>query len=113
MHELPITESILEIALRHARQSNAKRITGIYLVIGQMSSVVDDSVQFYWDMISKDTMAAGAKLYFERIPAKMLCLDCKYEFIPGEEFSCPICQSLHVKVVAGEEFRLEAIDVDD
>ena len=55
MHELPVTESVLEIALRHAKGAGAERITNIYLVIGQLSSIVDDSIQFYWDIVSKDS----------------------------------------------------------
>ena len=57
MHELSVTESLLEIALRHAQQAGATRVTGLHLVIGQLSSIVDDSVQFYWDFVSKDTIA--------------------------------------------------------
>ncbi|MCA9957781.1 MAG: hydrogenase maturation nickel metallochaperone HypA, partial [Anaerolineales bacterium] len=51
MHELPITENILKIANEHATQSGAARVTDLYLVIGQLSSIVDDSIQFYWDII--------------------------------------------------------------
>ena len=38
MHELAVTESILQIATRHAREAGASRITNLYLVIGQYSS---------------------------------------------------------------------------
>ncbi len=113
MHELSVTESILEIALRHANQANAKRITNLYLVIGQLASIVDDSVQFYWDIISKDTIADGATLHFRRLPAQLLCQDCHHQYSPsGDGFSCPDCSSDHVKVISGEEFFMEAIDVE-
>ncbi|MCB9457970.1 MAG: hydrogenase maturation nickel metallochaperone HypA, partial [Anaerolineaceae bacterium] len=56
MHELSVTQSILEIALRYGNQNGAKHITHLYLVIGDLSSIVDDSVQFYWDIISRGTM---------------------------------------------------------
>ncbi len=113
MHELSVTESILEIALRHAGQANARRVTGLYLVIGQLASIVDDSVQFYWDIISKDTIADGATLHFRRLPARLLCLDCNHEFSPGSDgYACPACTSEHLKVIAGEEFYMEAIDVE-
>lgn len=52
MHELPITESILEINLRHALASNALRINDLLLFIGDMSTVIDDTAQFYWDIVS-------------------------------------------------------------
>src|SRR5512136_1670477 len=113
MHELSVTESILEIAVRHAQQANAKRVTNLYLVIGQLASIVDDSVQFYWDIISKDTIADGAKLHFKRIPATLLCMDCTHQFTPGQDgFACPECHSDRIKVVAGEEFYMEAIDIE-
>ena len=113
MHELSVTESILEIALRHANTTNSKRITSLYLVIGQLASIVDDSVQFYWDIVSKDTIAAGATLHFKRLPAKLTCLDCNQLYVLDTKgFSCPNCQSDHVKVISGDEFYMEAIDIE-
>jgi hydrogenase nickel incorporation protein HypA/HybF len=113
MHELSVTESILEISIRHAEEAKAKHITNLYLVIGQLASIVDDSVQFYWDIISKGTIAEGATLHFRRLPAKFLCLDCSEQYNPGSDgFSCPTCKSDHVMVIAGDEFYMEAIDVE-
>ena len=113
MHELSVIESILEISLRHAKTANAKRITNLYLVIGQLASIVDDSVQFYWDIISKDTIANGATLHFKRLPATLACRECNHQYNPGKDgFSCPICKSEHIKVISGEEFYMEAIDVE-
>ena len=112
MHELSVTQSILEIALRHAGEAGAKRITDIYLVIGELSTNVDESVQFYWDMIAKGTIAEGAELHFERVAARMRCLDCNQEYSPSEDLFCPACQSGRIMVIAGDEFRLDAIDVE-
>ena len=113
MHELPATQSILEISLRHAQQAGAKRVTDLYLLIGQLSYFVDDSVQFYWDMIAKDTMAEGATLHFQRVPAEFLCRECGHRYpVDGENLACPNCQSTNVKLAAGDEFRLESIDIE-
>jgi hydrogenase nickel incorporation protein HypA/HybF len=111
MHELPITENILQIALRHA--GDAKRITRINLVIGDLSAVIGESVQFYWDIISKGTIAEGATLHFERIGACFHCKDCENAFEPdGRIFECPHCGSGQVNLVAGREFQLESIEVE-
>ena len=113
MHELVVTQSILDIALRHAQKVEAKRIVAINLVMGKLSSVVDDSVQFYWDMIAKDTIAEGAQLNFERIPTEMRCFDCGFTFAPDDRtFECPACQSAHVQVTKGEELRVDSIDIE-
>jgi hydrogenase nickel incorporation protein HypA/HybF len=112
MHELAVTESILEISLRHAREAGAARIARIHLVLGELSSIVDDSVQFYWDMISENTLAEGAQLVFRRVPVELLCLSCAQRYSPnGNELACPSCGAAQVKIIAGEEFYVEAIDV--
>ena len=113
MHEMSVTESLLEIAQRHAAQAGARRVTDLYLVIGRLSSIVDDSVQFYWDMLSQGTVCEGAQLHFERLPAKLLCLACgeTYEF-SQDLVPCPNCQSDQVKVLGGTEFHLDSIGVE-
>lgn len=113
MHELAVTESILNIATKHATQANAVRVTDVQLVIGQLSSIVDESVQFYWDMISEGTICAGARLHFERKPATFKCFDCDHTFaLTGELTDCPNCHGIRLKVVTGEEFYLESIEVE-
>lgn len=113
MHELPITESILEIALRHGKQNNAARITGIHLVIGQLSSFIDESIQFYWGIVAEKTIAQNAKLNIRRVLAQMQCSECLTIFSPSSRnFACPACESVRVKVIAGDEFYLESIEID-
>lgn len=113
MHELSVTQSILDISLRHASTEGAKRITDIYLVIGQLSSIVDDSVQFYWDIIAKGTIAEGAILHFKRTPAQLTCLDCQYIYLLEDgNFGCPSCQGTSAKILSGDEFYIEAINIE-
>jgi hydrogenase nickel incorporation protein HypA/HybF len=113
MHELSVTENILEITLRHAARAGAHRVTALYLVIGQLATIVDDSVAFYWDIISQGTPAEGAVLHFRRLPIEMCCRDCDHRYQPvSEDLACPSCGGSNVQVVAGEEFYLEAIDVE-
>jgi hydrogenase nickel incorporation protein HypA/HybF len=110
MHELSVTQSVLEIAVKNA---GTRKIKQINLVIGQFSSIVDDSIQFYWDIIAKDTPAEGSVLHFERIPGEMTCQTCGDVFRPtGETFNCPACSGPFVKITKGEEFQVESIDVE-
>jgi len=112
MHELAVTESLLEIACKHAEEAKATSVTDIYLVIGNLSSIVDDCVSFYWEMISKDTVCENAKLHFNRIPATLFCLDCNQQYTLDRELTpCPHCGSARVRVVAGDEFNLDSIEI--
>lgn len=113
MHELPVTENILEISLRHAQEQQASRITDIHLVVGELSSIVDDSVQFYWDLISEGTIAQGAHLHFTRLPITLHCLNCDHHYSPqNEDFACPQCSSERVELEQGEEFYLDSIEIE-
>ena len=112
MHELSVTESVLEIACKHAEKAQARKVTDIYLVIGRLSSIVDDSVQFYWDVISRDTICKNAQLHFRREPAKLVCLDCQSEYtLEDELMPCPNCGSARIRVLSGDEFNLESIEI--
>lgn len=112
MHELAITSSILDIALRHAGE--ASRITDVHLVIGELSSMIDDSVQFYWDIISQNTIAEGARLHFRRIAAELACDHCgrHYSLREQPDLACPDCGSTRIRVVCGEEFYLDSIEIE-
>ncbi len=113
MHELSVTQSILEIALRYGNQNSAERITHLYLVIGDLSSIIDDSIQFYWDIISRGTIAEGATLHFQRVPTRMVCFECNHTYLPERgTLACPNCNSIRVQVSAGDEFRLDALDIE-
>jgi hydrogenase nickel incorporation protein HypA/HybF len=113
MHELAVTESILQIAEKHAIQANAKKVTDITLVIGNLSSIVDDSVVFYWEILSKETICEEAVIHFNRLPAIMLCLACNQTFeMSGELVPCPNCGSYQLKIQSGEEFFLESIEIE-
>ena len=113
MHELPFVESLLEIATKHAKDHSAKKVTSLNIVLGQLSSIVDDSIEFYWEILSKDTLCSDSKINFTRVQAKMTCLDCGNEYSIEKELKpCPVCNSINIKVLTGEEFYLDSIDVE-
>ena len=111
MHELSVTESILTITKRYAEQEKAAKVTDVYLVIGDLSSIIDDSVQFYWDFITKDTICAESKLHFTRVHAKAKCLACGYEYSLTELQPCPECESARFRIITGEEFYVDSIQI--
>lgn len=113
MHELSVTESLLKIAVEHAEKADAKRITDLRIVIGDLASMVDDSIQFYWDVIAQGTIAEGATLHFRRVPAELQCNTCSEKYRPTDkELICPNCQGAGARIISGEEFFLESIDVE-
>ena len=113
MHELSVTEEILHLAQKIAAQESAIKVTDIYLEIGKLSGIVDDSVSFYWDAIRKDTVCDQAELHFVFIPVRILCKDCGNEYeLEHDLIPCPECNSLNIRIVAGEEFTLKSVEIE-
>jgi len=114
MHELSVTETILKIALDTGCEARAKRINAVSLVIGDLTSYVDDSIQFYFDFLSKGTLAEGATLKFRREPALAVCQSCQHQFTvtPPLPPFCPACQAHTLQVSGGKGFYIESIEVD-
>ncbi len=115
MHELGITENIISIALDKAGEAQASRVIQVNLVIGELSGIVPDCIQFYFGLLSRDTIAAEAVLRFERIPAQLRCRTCSTVFHPADEhamWSCPECRGQSVEILGGREFYIESLEVE-
>jgi len=115
MHELPATQGLLDVALDAARKAGAQRVQFIDLVVGDLTSMVDDSIQFYFDIISRNTPAEGAELRFRREPAEGRCGECGHVFPvkPPVPRVCPECESLVLHVEGGQDFYVDSIEVDE
>ena len=113
MRELETIRYILHTALRKARESNAKHIGHVYLALGEISGLNQDFIQDHWDKISKGTPAEQARLHFRLINAEVQCMACfiKYQPLDGR-IHCPQCGSVGAKILTGEEFYLESIELD-
>jgi len=110
VHELSLTQNILNAALKHA---DGKRIVRVNLLMGQLSDEHEESIRFYWDELAKDTSAQSAELHFQRVEAEMKCLECNTIFHPVEEtLACPNCSSPRLQLLSGDDVRLESIDVE-
>jgi hydrogenase nickel incorporation protein HypA/HybF len=113
MHEYAVTHGMLDTVLQEANKAGAKKVTEIRLVIGDLSTILDESVQMYFDMMSEGTLAQGAKLIFTRIASRFRCKECGNDFEkPFRGFDCPKCGGLALPTGIGREFYIESIDVE-
>jgi len=76
MHELSIMESALDLALDQAQKAGATRVHVVRLRIGTLSGVVPEALQFAFEALTPGTLAEGAALDIENIPAKFWCSAC-------------------------------------
>ena len=113
MHEMAVTDNILRIVLEEARKAGARRVTTITLVIGELSSIVDESVQLYFDMLCESTLAEKAELVFHRVDATLRCQACGHTYRKaGSGFTCPRCAGAVMLTGDAKEFYIESIEID-
>ena len=115
MHELPITEGILKIVLKHAEMNHVRKVVTIHLQIGKLSDLEDDWIQRYFDYLSKGSLAEGAKLKIERTPIIMQCLACSNSYEAEMEkmgdLVCPACGQKGGTLVSGREYTIKEMEV--
>lgn len=113
MHELPITQSIINISCEEAIKHNVKKVNKIKIKVGELTGLVPQSIQYYFDIISKGTIIEGAVLDVEKIPIKVKCKECGFEdFLPKDCYTCPKCKSSNIKISGGNEFYIDSMEVE-
>jgi len=115
MHEVPVTQSILDIALRHAAGQRVRRIAVIHLRIGELSDLEDEWLQSYFEHLSRGTLAEQAKLAITRTPIVLRCRGCEHSFEVHREVlhdsNCPSCGEARCEFVSGREYVVASMEV--
>ena len=113
MHELGIAESALELALTHARSAGASRVLRIVIRVGALSGVDPDALRFAFSAILPGTVADGAQLQIDPVPAVAYCSACQKDFFPDTDhfFECTTCGQLSATVKQGRELDLVRLEL--
>ena len=111
MHEVGIMTDALEIAANAAVASGASRITVMRMKVGELSGVASDALSFAFDVIASKSMAAGATLTIETVPAASACRVCGREWIGRSIAPCSECGG-ESAIIRGYELLVSSIEVD-
>lgn len=113
MHELPITQHIIELAEKHCRENGGSRVINVNLVVGDYSGYVGESVQMYFDVISEGTLCQGAACNIRHVEPKTRCSKCgklfKRQLL---SFECPYCGGQGEPTDIGKEFYIDTIEIE-
>jgi hydrogenase nickel incorporation protein HypA/HybF len=106
-------QSALTLALDEARKAGAKRVYGLRLRIGALSGVVPEALQFAFEALAPGTLAEGALLGIEHVPARFWCGPCSQEFTAEDLFSdCPVCRTPSRELRAGREMEIASLEIE-
>lgn len=113
MHELAITESLIDLINREAGDKGFQKVLTISLRVGEYSGLVPDCIREFFPIAAKGTLAEGAELDIRSVPAAFRCLECGYAGpVSRKAACCPDCGSTAIRMTAGREFFVESLKVE-
>ena len=123
MHEFAFAYNIFKIAEATALQYNAKKITEVYLEIGELTLIVPELLKQSFKMATSGSIAEGAELKIEILPGKVKCRECgKTSTVTLNEeaqltglqlFQCNYCKSKNTEIIEGKKANVKNIKIQD
>jgi hydrogenase nickel incorporation protein HypA/HybF len=122
MHEFTLTNLIVEEILQVNDLQPSSRIKKVNLGLGPFSHATFDRIKFWWEILTKDTIAEGSELIKNELPGKLFCPNCQTESIVKKSnsieadealklFTCPNCQSLQTEIKSGTDITILDLEI--
>lgn len=108
MHELSITESVVQSVVERMGKAKVLRVS---LEIGTLSGVVSDSVKFCFELVTDGTTLAGARLDVIETPGRGRCRDCGDEVEMQDLLAMCPCGGVEFEVLSGQQLRIREVEV--
>lgn len=113
MHEMSLAENVLQIIEEAARHQSFVRAKTVWLEIGQLACVEQESLRFCFDVVTRDSIAQQARLEIIEVPGSGWCQFCLHEVSMATlHDECPHCGSYGLKVLSGDALRVKELEVE-
>lgn len=113
MHESGRAQAVFDAILEEAAKHGARRITKVTFTVGELSGVDGDHVVEHIQELAPGTPLEGAKYELVHTEVEFECGACGERFgADSEAVGCPKCSSVRMKVIRGQEFSVESIDIE-
>ena len=113
MHETDMTKAlILTVRDWWEAQLDRPKISQVHLIVGQFTCVEPVSLQFAFEVQTRNTFLEGAKLVIRETPLIAFCHSCQKEYSPeiGIQYACPECRSPMEDIRSGRELKIERVE---
>ncbi len=111
MHELAVTESIVEACSEHAGGARVLRVT---LEIGTLSCVMPDALRFCYEVAVVGTPLEGSELEIIHIPARSRCRDCGTTVIMDDLLALCACGSANLeRPRGGDQLKIRSMEIEE
>jgi hydrogenase nickel incorporation protein HypA/HybF len=112
MHELSLCQGLIDLLEAERAARGFQAIDRVQLAIGSWANVDPQALRFGFAAASPGTIADGATLDIEVVPAQVWCVPCAAQRRVTERSDpCPVCGGSQLLAQSGEEMRLAALEV--
>lgn len=113
MHEMSIVMNILDVVLEEAEKNGAKKIKSVLLKAGKLHQIIPETLQYCYEIATKNTIAADSELQIEDVPISVRCRKCGRTFgVEDFIFICPDCEVADTETISGDELTIESIEIE-
>lgn len=113
MHELSVTKGVLKLCIEEGEKYKVNKINKIKIKVGELTGLVPNCIAYYFNIVSKGTIAEEAEIIVEKVPVTINCEQCGFEGELGKnKYYCPSCNGIKYKIIKGREFYLDTMEVD-
>ncbi|MET8873300.1 hydrogenase maturation nickel metallochaperone HypA [Nocardia sp. NPDC004278] len=110
MHEMAITQSVIDVVSEHAA---GRMVHSVTVEVGALCAVVPDAMQFCFELAAEGTLAEGARLDIRTVPGSAHCRACGADFTLPDLILLCACGSSDVEIKSGMELRIRSMEVSD
>jgi hydrogenase nickel incorporation protein HypA/HybF len=112
MHEMALTESIVQAIEEGAGQHGYSTVTGVWVEVGALAGVEVEALRFCFDAVARGTLAEGARFEIVATTGEAWCVPCGKTVAIAQKFApCPECGGHQLQITGGEELRITELEV--
>lgn len=112
MHDYHKAADFLKEASEKAEKAGKSKVTKINIAVGEDSGYSGESIQMYFEDLSKGTVCEGAEMEIHPIKSKLRCPKCNELFERKRfDFACPKCGTQGEPSEVGREVKIESIEM--
>lgn len=114
MHEMSLAFNIVDLVCAKASAAGAAQVNEVEVEVGSLAGVLAEALSFCYEVVVRDTPAAGSVLKIIEVQARGRCRSCGEIFVLENLFTaCPACGAYEIETLQGRDLKVLAIVVDE
>ena len=111
MHEASLVKSLLHQVEVIRVEQDGLAVEEIRIEIGPLAGVEPLLVRSAFSQLAPVCNMGEARLMIDEVPLSARCSSCGLVEVAVARIACPICGSLAVSIVSGDEMRLQSVTI--